>query len=230
MFRLLSRIGATATSQLAYLLPVVGIVTGALMLGEVDRCSNPGGYRPDPGRRGPRWAASSASGGSGAARHRAPRQRASRPPEPGGRTVEAEPAEGPIAPNAPPRGGSRRGPPIPPRRFCVVASRRPADSFEPDRAPGSREDDPRLAQRRDRCKRRESSTPAARAGKRRARGRPRPRRARARRISRRYRSPPRCRRSSGPPVPAAGARSPSRRPPMTAVAVRIVATTARIEP
>jgi drug/metabolite transporter (DMT)-like permease len=34
MFRLLSRIGATATSQLAYLLPVVGIITGALMLGE----------------------------------------------------------------------------------------------------------------------------------------------------------------------------------------------------
>lgn len=34
MFRLLSRIGATATSQLAYLLPVVGIVTGALMFGE----------------------------------------------------------------------------------------------------------------------------------------------------------------------------------------------------
>jgi drug/metabolite transporter (DMT)-like permease len=33
-FRLLSRIGATATSQLAYLLPVVGIVTGALMFGE----------------------------------------------------------------------------------------------------------------------------------------------------------------------------------------------------
>ena len=33
-FRLLARIGATATSQLAYLLPVVGIVTGALMLGE----------------------------------------------------------------------------------------------------------------------------------------------------------------------------------------------------
>jgi len=35
MFRLLSRIGATATSQLAYLLPVVGIVTGALMFGEM---------------------------------------------------------------------------------------------------------------------------------------------------------------------------------------------------
>ena len=34
MFRLLSRIGATATSQLAYLLPVVGIITGALMFGE----------------------------------------------------------------------------------------------------------------------------------------------------------------------------------------------------
>jgi len=34
MFRLLSRIGATATAQLAYLLPVVGIVTGALMFGE----------------------------------------------------------------------------------------------------------------------------------------------------------------------------------------------------
>ena len=34
MFRLLARIGATATSQLAYLLPVVGIVTGALMFGE----------------------------------------------------------------------------------------------------------------------------------------------------------------------------------------------------
>jgi len=33
-FRLLSRVGATATSQLAYLLPVVGIVTGALMFGE----------------------------------------------------------------------------------------------------------------------------------------------------------------------------------------------------
>ena len=33
-FRLLKRIGATATSQLAYLLPVVGIVTGALMFGE----------------------------------------------------------------------------------------------------------------------------------------------------------------------------------------------------
>lgn len=33
-FRLLNRIGATATSQLAYLLPVVGIVTGAVMLGE----------------------------------------------------------------------------------------------------------------------------------------------------------------------------------------------------
>jgi drug/metabolite transporter (DMT)-like permease len=35
MFRLLSRIGATATSQLAYLLPVVGIITGAIMFGEV---------------------------------------------------------------------------------------------------------------------------------------------------------------------------------------------------
>jgi drug/metabolite transporter (DMT)-like permease len=34
MFRLLGRIGATATSQLAYLLPVVGIITGALMFGE----------------------------------------------------------------------------------------------------------------------------------------------------------------------------------------------------
>jgi drug/metabolite transporter (DMT)-like permease len=34
MFRLLARIGATATSQLAYLLPVVGIVSGALMFGE----------------------------------------------------------------------------------------------------------------------------------------------------------------------------------------------------
>jgi drug/metabolite transporter (DMT)-like permease len=34
MFRLLARIGATATSQLAYLLPVVGIITGAVMLGE----------------------------------------------------------------------------------------------------------------------------------------------------------------------------------------------------
>jgi drug/metabolite transporter (DMT)-like permease len=34
MFRLLSRIGATATSQLAYLLPVVGIITGAIMFGE----------------------------------------------------------------------------------------------------------------------------------------------------------------------------------------------------
>jgi drug/metabolite transporter (DMT)-like permease len=34
LFRLLSRIGATATSQLAYLLPVVGIITGAVMLGE----------------------------------------------------------------------------------------------------------------------------------------------------------------------------------------------------
>jgi drug/metabolite transporter (DMT)-like permease len=33
-FRLLARIGATATSQLAYLLPVVGIITGALMFGE----------------------------------------------------------------------------------------------------------------------------------------------------------------------------------------------------
>lgn len=34
MFRLLSRIGATATVQLAYLLPVVGIISGALMFGE----------------------------------------------------------------------------------------------------------------------------------------------------------------------------------------------------
>jgi drug/metabolite transporter (DMT)-like permease len=34
MFRLLSRIGATATSQLAYLLPVVGIITGAIMFSE----------------------------------------------------------------------------------------------------------------------------------------------------------------------------------------------------
>ena len=34
MFRLLSRIVATATSQLAYLLPVVGIITGAVMFGE----------------------------------------------------------------------------------------------------------------------------------------------------------------------------------------------------
>jgi drug/metabolite transporter (DMT)-like permease len=34
MFRLLNRIGATATSQLAYLLPVVGILTGALMFNE----------------------------------------------------------------------------------------------------------------------------------------------------------------------------------------------------
>jgi drug/metabolite transporter (DMT)-like permease len=34
MFRLLSRIGATATSQLAYLLPVVGIITGAVMFSE----------------------------------------------------------------------------------------------------------------------------------------------------------------------------------------------------
>jgi drug/metabolite transporter (DMT)-like permease len=34
MFRLLNRIGATATSQLAYLLPVVGIITGAIMFGE----------------------------------------------------------------------------------------------------------------------------------------------------------------------------------------------------
>ena len=33
-FRLLSRIGATGTSQLAYLLPVVGIISGAVMLGE----------------------------------------------------------------------------------------------------------------------------------------------------------------------------------------------------
>jgi drug/metabolite transporter (DMT)-like permease len=34
IFRLLSRIGATATSQLAYLLPVVGIITGAVMFRE----------------------------------------------------------------------------------------------------------------------------------------------------------------------------------------------------
>jgi len=34
-FRLLSRIGATRTSLLAYLLPIVGIVSGALMFGEV---------------------------------------------------------------------------------------------------------------------------------------------------------------------------------------------------
>ncbi len=34
MFRLLNRIGATATSQLAYLLPVVGIITGAVMFNE----------------------------------------------------------------------------------------------------------------------------------------------------------------------------------------------------
>lgn len=33
-FRLLSRIGATGTAQLSYLLPVVGIVSGAVMLGE----------------------------------------------------------------------------------------------------------------------------------------------------------------------------------------------------
>jgi drug/metabolite transporter (DMT)-like permease len=33
-FRLLARIGATGTSQLAYLLPVVGIISGALMFGE----------------------------------------------------------------------------------------------------------------------------------------------------------------------------------------------------
>ena len=33
-FRLLSRIGATGTSQLAYLLPVVGIISGAVMFGE----------------------------------------------------------------------------------------------------------------------------------------------------------------------------------------------------
>ena len=33
-FRLLSRIGATGTAQLSYLLPVVGIVSGALLLGE----------------------------------------------------------------------------------------------------------------------------------------------------------------------------------------------------
>ncbi|HYL41446.1 MAG TPA: DMT family transporter [Candidatus Binatus sp.] len=34
-FRLLTRIGATATSQVAYLLPVVGLISGALMFGEV---------------------------------------------------------------------------------------------------------------------------------------------------------------------------------------------------
>lgn len=34
-FRLLARIGATGTSQVAYLLPVVGLVSGALMFGEV---------------------------------------------------------------------------------------------------------------------------------------------------------------------------------------------------
>jgi len=34
-FRLLSRIGATRTSLLAYLLPIVGIVSGAVMFGEV---------------------------------------------------------------------------------------------------------------------------------------------------------------------------------------------------
>jgi drug/metabolite transporter (DMT)-like permease len=34
MFRLLNRIGATATSQLAYLLPVVGIIAGGVMFGE----------------------------------------------------------------------------------------------------------------------------------------------------------------------------------------------------
>jgi drug/metabolite transporter (DMT)-like permease len=33
-FRLLSRIGATGTSQLSYLLPVVGLISGAVMLGE----------------------------------------------------------------------------------------------------------------------------------------------------------------------------------------------------
>lgn len=33
-FRLLARIGATGTSQLAYLLPVVGIISGAVMFGE----------------------------------------------------------------------------------------------------------------------------------------------------------------------------------------------------
>lgn len=33
-FRLLTRIGATGTSQVAYLLPVVGLVSGALMFGE----------------------------------------------------------------------------------------------------------------------------------------------------------------------------------------------------
>lgn len=34
-FRLLTRIGATATSQVAYLLPVVGLISGAIMFGEV---------------------------------------------------------------------------------------------------------------------------------------------------------------------------------------------------
>jgi drug/metabolite transporter (DMT)-like permease len=34
-FRLLTRIGATGTSQVAYLLPVVGIISGAMMFGEV---------------------------------------------------------------------------------------------------------------------------------------------------------------------------------------------------
>ena len=34
-FRLLTRIGATGASQVAYLLPVVGIISGALMFGEV---------------------------------------------------------------------------------------------------------------------------------------------------------------------------------------------------
>ena len=49
MFRLLSRIGATATSQLAYLLPVVGIITGAIMFGEaVDA-------RTWSARADPRW-------------------------------------------------------------------------------------------------------------------------------------------------------------------------------
>jgi drug/metabolite transporter (DMT)-like permease len=33
-FRLLTRIGATGTSQVAYLLPVVGLISGALMFGE----------------------------------------------------------------------------------------------------------------------------------------------------------------------------------------------------
>jgi drug/metabolite transporter (DMT)-like permease len=34
-FRLLTRIGATGTSQVAYLLPVVGLISGAIMFGEV---------------------------------------------------------------------------------------------------------------------------------------------------------------------------------------------------